>query len=153
MLTCSYNVDCITPHFYTVKLEFTGVYIIFLFSNTGYMPLNFNVTKLILLIPKQLAFLDINLSNHNDTVSIKIYVKWGDFDFDMVNFPFLDGDFPRRPSYGVYVSQRICFARASSHVTDFNSRTKFLTANSLSKAIGIINSAKHFPNFIEHTLN
>ena len=25
-----------------------------------------------------------------------------DFDFDIVNFPFLDGDVPRRPSYGVY---------------------------------------------------
>ena len=35
-----------------------------------------------------------------------------DFDFDIVNFPFLDGDIPRRPSYGVYISQLIRFARA-----------------------------------------
>ena len=28
-----------------------------------------------------------------------------DFDFDLVNFPFLDGNVPRRPSYGVYISQ------------------------------------------------
>ena len=45
------------------------------------------------------AFLDLNLSIHNDTVSTKIY---DDFDFDIVYFPFLDGDVPRRPSYGVY---------------------------------------------------
>ena len=31
--------------------------------------------------------------------------KRDDFDFDTVNFPFLDGDVPRRPSYGVYISQ------------------------------------------------
>ena len=32
-------------------------------------------------------------------------------DFDIVNFPFLDGDVPRRTSYGVYISQLIRFAR------------------------------------------
>ena len=31
--------------------------------------------------------------------------------FDIVNFPFLDGDVPRLPSYGVYISQLISFAR------------------------------------------
>ena len=69
-----------------------------------------------------------------------------DFDFDIVNFPFLDGDVPRRPCYGEYIGQLIRFARASSHVNDINNRNKFLTAKLLSKAIGIINSAKHFPN-------
>ena len=66
------------------------------------------------------AFLDLNLSIHNDIVSTKIYNKKDDLNFDIVNFPFLDGDVPRRPSYGVYISQLIGFARASSHVTDFN---------------------------------
>ena len=32
-----------------------------------------------------------------------MYDKRDDFDFDIVNFPFLDGDVPRRPSYGVYI--------------------------------------------------
>ena len=79
------------------------------------------------------AFLDLNLSINNDTVSTKIYDKRNDFDFDfdIVNFPFLDGDVPRRPSYGVYKSQLIRFARASSHVSDFNSCNKFLTAKLL----------------------
>ena len=39
----------------------------------------------------------------NGTVSTKIYDKRDDFDFDIVNFPFLDGDVPRRTSYGVYI--------------------------------------------------
>ena len=30
--TCLYNFDPLKPHFYIVKLEFTGVYIIFLIS-------------------------------------------------------------------------------------------------------------------------
>ena len=36
----------------------------------------------------------------------------------------LDGDVPRSISYGVYISQLIRFARASSHVADFNTRNK-----------------------------
>ena len=77
------------------------------------------------------VFLDLNLSIHNDIVSTKIYDKRDDFNFDIVNFPFLDGDVPQRPSYGVYISQLIRFARASSLVTDFNYRNKFLTAKLL----------------------
>ena len=67
-------------------------------------------------------FLDLNLCISNGTVSTKIYDKRDDFDFDIVNFPFLDGDVPRRTSYGVYISQLIRFGRASSNRNDFNYR-------------------------------
>ena len=71
-------------------------------------------------------FLDLNLCISNGTVSIKSYDKWDDFDFDIVNFPFLDGDVPWRTSYVVYISQLIRFARASSNLNDFNYRAKLL---------------------------
>ena len=67
------------------------------------------------------------MSISNDIVSTKIYDKRDDFDFEIVNFPFLDGDVPRSTSYGVYISQLIRFARASSIVADFNTRNKLLT--------------------------
>ena len=71
------------------------------------------------------AFLDLHFSISNDIVSTKIYDKRDDFDFEIVNFPFLDGDVPRSTSYGVYISQLIRFARASSYVADFNTHNKF----------------------------
>ena len=37
-------------------------------------------------------FLDLNLSISYGTVATKIYDKRDDFDLDIVNFPFLDGD-------------------------------------------------------------
>ena len=49
--------------------------------------------------------LDLHLSIANGFASSKIYDKRDDFDFDIVNFPFFDGDVPRRASYGVYISQ------------------------------------------------
>ena len=76
-------------------------------------------------------FLDLHLSISNGYVSSKIYDKRDDFDFDIVNFPFLDGDVPRRPSYGVYISQLIRFARVCRHVDDFNTLNKCLTAKLL----------------------
>ena len=51
--------------------------------------------------------------------------------FILYNFPFLDDDVPRPTSYGVYMSQLIRFARVSSHVADFNTRNKSLTAKLL----------------------
>ena len=75
----------------------------------------------------EIAFLDLHLSISNDIVSTKFYDKRDDFDFEIVNFPFLDGDDPRSTSYGVYISQLIRFARASSYVTDFNNDNKLLT--------------------------
>ena len=78
-------------------------------------------------------FLDLHLSISNGFVSSKIYDKRDDFDFDIVtcNFPFLDGDVPRRLSYGIYISQLLRFARVCSHVDDFNTRNKCLTAKLL----------------------
>ena len=74
------------------------------------------------------VLLDLHLSISDGFVKTKIYDKLDDFDFDIVNFPFLDVDVPRSTSYGVYISQLIRFARVSSHEHDFNNRNKVLTA-------------------------
>ena len=76
-------------------------------------------------------FLDLHLSISNGFVSYKIYDERDDFDFDIVNFPFLDGDVPRSTSYWVYISQLVRFARVSSHVADFNARNRSVTAKRL----------------------
>ena len=75
--------------------------------------------------------LDLHLSIANRFVSSKIYDKRDDFDFDIVNVPFLDGDVPRRASYGVYISHLIRFARVCNHVADFNAKNKCLTSKLL----------------------
>ena len=75
--------------------------------------------------------MDLHLSISNGFVSSKIYDRRDDFDFDIVNFSFSDGDVPLRPSYGVYFSQLIRFARVCSHVDDLNTRNKCLTAKLL----------------------
>ena len=38
----------------------------------------------------------------NDIVSTKMYDKRCDFDFEIVNFPFLDGDVPRSLHFSIH---------------------------------------------------
>ena len=89
----------------------------------------------------------LNLSISNDIVSTKIYAKRDDFDFEIVNFPILDGDVPRSTSYGVYISQLIRFARASSYVTDFNTQNKLLTQKRLKQGYLYHKLRKTFSKF------
>ena len=60
-------------------------------------------------------------------LSISLFRCSIEFDFEIANFPFLDGDVPRSISYGAYISELILFTRASSYVADFNTRNKLLT--------------------------
>ena len=77
----------------------------------------------------------------------EIYDKRDDFDFEIVNFPFLDGDVPRSTSYGVYISQLIRFARTSSCVADFNARNKLLTQKLLKQGYRYQKFCKTFSKF------
>ena len=86
---------------------------------------------LIVSIPDLCTITYLNLSITNGIISSKIYDKQDDFNFEIVNFSFLDGDVPRSPSYGVYISQLIRFARVCSNFDDFNNRHLFLTARLL----------------------
>ena len=92
-------------------------------------------------------FLDLNLCISNGTVSTKIYDKRDDFDFDIVNFSFLDCDVLRRTSYGVYISQLIRFARAFSNLNDFNYRNIALTAKLLRQGYRYFKLRKAFSKF------
>ena len=104
-------------------------------------------------------FLDLHLSIANGFVSSKIYDKRDDFDFDIVNFPFLDGDV-RRALYGVYILQLIWFARVCNNVTDLcllvpfqRSNYKCLTAKLLQQGYRYHKIRKTFSKFIVDTMN
>ena len=96
--------------------------------------------------------LALNLSKTNGIVSSKIYNKRDDFNFEIVNFPFLDDYVPRSPSYDVYISQLIRFARVCSNVYDFNNRNLFLTAKLLKQGFRYHKIRKAFSKFYHRHL-
>ena len=93
------------------------------------------------------AFFDLHLSISNEIVLCKIYDKRDDFDFEIVNFPFLDGDVPPSTSNGIHISQLICFAKASSYITDFNTSNKLLTQKLLKQGYRYHKLCKSFSKF------
>ena len=65
------------------------------------------------------TFLDIEIKIIDKTFCTKLYDKRNDFNFNIVNFPFLCGNIPRKQSYGVFTSQLIRYSRVCSKYEDF----------------------------------
>ena len=61
------------------------------------------------------SYLDLLLSIGRDgQLHTSIYDKRDDFNFHIINFPFLSSNIPTSPVYGVFISQLIRYARACS---------------------------------------
>ena len=75
------------------------------------------------------------------------YDKRDDFDFEIVGFPFLDGDVPRSTSYGVCVSRLVRFAGASGCVAGFGTRGGLLTQKLLGQGYRYHKLRKTFSEF------
>ena len=79
------------------------------------------------------SYLDCYLYIDNEKLTIRLYDRRGDFNFPIINFPFLSSNIPSAPAYGVYVSQLIRYARTCSNYQDFMERGKELTTKLLSQ--------------------
>ena len=55
------------------------------------------------------SFLDLNIQVIGSNINTSIYDKRYDFGFPVVNFPWLNGNVPRLPLYGIYISQFVRF--------------------------------------------
>ena len=92
------------------------------------------------------SFLDIYLEfDDSGQLNTKIYDKRDDFNFKIINFPNMCSNIPASPAYGVYISQLIRYARASSNYSDFLKRHLHLRNRLLDqgyKKIRLIRSLK-----------
>ena len=67
---------------------------------------------------KEISFLDLDTKVVGSGVHTSVYDNRDDFGFPIVNFPWFSGDVPRLPSYVVYISQLVRFARCCTSVSD-----------------------------------
>jgi hypothetical protein len=73
------------------------------------------------------SILDIYLEfDDSGQLSTNIYDKRDDFNFKIINFPNMCSNIPASPAYGVYLSQLICYGRASSNYSEFLKRHLYL---------------------------
>jgi hypothetical protein len=64
-------------------------------------------------------------------IRTKLYDKRDDFNFPIVNFPFICSNIPTVPAYGVYISQLIRYSRSCDSYQDVLDRGLLLTRNLL----------------------
>ena len=94
------------------------------------------------------SFLDLYLEfDDSGQLSTKMFDKRDDFNFKIINFQNMCSNIPTSPAYGVYISQLIRYARASSNYSDFLKRHLYLRNRLLGqgyKKIRLIRSLKKF---------
>ena len=92
------------------------------------------------------SFLDLYLEfDDSGQLSTKVYDKRNDFNFKIINFQNMCSNISASPAYGVYISQLIRYARASSNYSDFLKRHLYLRSRLLDqgyKTIRLIRSLK-----------
>ena len=76
---------------------------------------------------KKVSYLDLNIISENSRLTFSIYDKREDFDFEIVNFPYLDSCVPKKSAFGVFFSQLIRYARLCSKFIDFKIKSKNLS--------------------------
>ena len=68
----------------------------------------------------------------------KLYDKRDDFNFPIVNFPFICSNIPAAPAYGVYLSQLLRYSRACGSYQDFLDRGLLITRKLLNQVFLLV---------------
>ena len=95
-----------------------------------------------------LPYLDVLLKlDTNGKITTQLYDKRDDFNFSIVNFPYLCSNIPASPAYGVYISQLIRYARACSTYDQFLVRGNLLTNKLMSQGFQLSRLQAAFRKF------
>ena len=92
---------------------------------------------------QRIIFMDLNIKIIGNTIHTSVY----DLGFPIVNFPWLSGDVPRLPSYGIDISRLVRFAWCCTSVFDFRSKNLIITSKLLTQGYRYHNLRKTFGTF------
>ena len=80
------------------------------------------------------SYIDLHLEIDSEVrLRTKLYDKRNDYNFPIVNFPFICSNIPAAPAYGVYISQMIRYSRACGSYQNFINRELLLTRKLLNQ--------------------
>ena len=95
----------------------------------------------------------LSMEGIGSDIHTSVYDTRDDFGFPIVNFPWLSGDVPRLPSYGIYISQLVRFARCCTSVLDFHSKNLQITSKLLTQGYRYHKLEKHLESSLDRTPN
>ena len=85
------------------------------------------------------SYLNLHLEvDSEDRLRTNLYDKRDDFNYPIVNFPFICSNIPVAPAYRVYISQMIRYSRACGTYQDFLDRALLLTRKLLNQGFLLV---------------
>ena len=94
-----------------------------------------------------LSYLDISISICDGKYVTEVFDKRDDYNFDIVNFPYMCSNIPAKPTYGVYMSQLIKIARICDNYSSFIKRHKLLTSRLIKQGFWYSRLVMYFKRF------
>ena len=92
------------------------------------------------------SYLDLHMQ-HDLRLRKKLYDKRDDFNFPIVNFPFICSNIPAAPAYRVYISQLIQYSRACGSYHDFLDRSLLLIMKLVNQGFLVVKLKSSFRTF------
>ena len=102
-------------------------------------------------VQRPVSYLDILFFfDKNGVLSYKLYDKRDDFNFSIVNFPYICSNIPSGPAYGIYISQLVRYSRVCLVYDDFCIRHIELVRRLMSQGYKINKLRKTFNRFYDN---
>ena len=126
------------------------------FNDNGYLescianiyPVEMIVNKTNISVSKS-NFLDMTISIYRGKFYFSLYDKRNDYDFDVISFPFLNGNIPKGQSYGVFISQLVRYARINCSFNRFVVNVKDLVRKLVDQHFDAAALRKRFEVFVD----
>ena len=98
-------------------------------------------------------YLDMSISIYRGKFKVTLYDKRNDYSFNVISYPYLDGNVPNNLSYGVFVSQLVRFAKINTLVEGFYHNVKCLVNKLHKQGFNLAALRKKFFKFYHTKLN
>jgi hypothetical protein len=95
------------------------------------------------------TFLDLQISIYRGKFLVKLYDKRKEYSFNVISYPFLDGNIPNGPSYGIFISQLVRLARINNSYNYFISDVKLLVRKLVNQHFDPAALRKRFEVFVD----
>ena len=97
--------------------------------------------------PRKCHYLDLCISIYRAKYSVSLYDKRKDFPFNVILYPFLDGNIPSALSYGVFNSQLVRFVNVNSNFKGFKRDVSDLVSKLVRQGFNLAALRKKFIKF------
>ena len=103
--------------------------------------------------PRKCNYLDMSISIYRGKFRVSLYDKRKDYDFNVISYPFLEGNIPNNLSYSVFISQLVRFAKINTTVIGFYDNIADLVKKLICQGFNLAALRKKFLKFYHSKLD